>query len=157
MCTLTGKATAPAETARLYAKDAVLWGTVSEQLRVNPTEIEVRETSRRETSRSSWSIGYATWMHLGWAAGLLRLGVGVLSVCDLSAACASSLLNSSLTLFSPPLRAYPRAGLLRSVRQAAAAAGEALPALRARLRRRGHQRRVGTLTPRPTPWIATTK
>lgn len=49
----TGKATAPAETARLYAKDAVLWGTVSEQLRVNPTEIEVRQTRSRDRG-CSW-------------------------------------------------------------------------------------------------------
>jgi hypothetical protein len=33
------KPTSPTETASLYAKDGVLWATVSEQLRVNPTEI----------------------------------------------------------------------------------------------------------------------
>lgn len=35
----TGKPTAAANTAALYAPDGVLWGTVSEQLRVNPSEI----------------------------------------------------------------------------------------------------------------------
>ncbi len=35
----SGKPTAAAETAALYAPDGVLWGTVSEQLRVNPKEI----------------------------------------------------------------------------------------------------------------------
>lgn len=35
----SNRATASAETAALYASDAVLWGTVSEELRVNPAEI----------------------------------------------------------------------------------------------------------------------
>jgi len=35
----SNKPTAAAETTALYAKDAVLWGTVSEQLRVTPSEI----------------------------------------------------------------------------------------------------------------------
>lgn len=34
-----GKPTAAADTAALYAPDGVLWGTVSEQLRVSPGEI----------------------------------------------------------------------------------------------------------------------
>jgi hypothetical protein len=34
-----GRPAAAYETASLYAKDAVLWGTVSEQLRVTPAEI----------------------------------------------------------------------------------------------------------------------
>ncbi|EKU21634.1 putative protein conserved in bacteria with a cystatin-like fold containing protein [Nannochloropsis gaditana CCMP526] len=38
--TVTGqKPTSPAETAALYAKDGVLWATVSTELRVNPKEI----------------------------------------------------------------------------------------------------------------------
>lgn len=35
----SGPKTAPVAVTKLYAPDAVLWGTVSEQLRVNPREI----------------------------------------------------------------------------------------------------------------------